>query len=207
MEVTENMTTMNKRKKQAIETKLRISEAALDLYKRYSSDKVKVVDICKEAGVSVGAFYHYFESKEGIIETAYDSLDEVIVTRVSEREYATYIDKVVDIFVEATRLLEDYGYFFAAGAYKVMLSDSDESTFSKNRASFRLIAETIAEGQKAGEIVTKRDPEKLSDYLMSTGRGVIFDWCLRKGNYSISKKMDNIIRFTANCLNQPDDHK
>ena len=198
------MITISKRKRQAIETKLRISEAALDLYKEYSSDDVKVTDICKAAGVSVGAFYHYFESKASIIETAYESLDEVVVVTIGQRNYSSCMDKIVDIFIEATKLLDEYGYKFAAGAYKEMISDSDESTFNKDRASIKLITETIENGQKSGEIVTKKNAEKLADYLMSTGRGVIFDWCLHKGEYYICDKMAEIIRFTANCLNQSD---
>ena len=79
---------------------------------------------------------------------------------IGQRNYSSCMDKIVDIFIEATKLLDEYGYKFAAGAYKEMISDSDESTFNKDRASIKLITETIENGQKSGEIVTKKDAEK-----------------------------------------------
>ena len=56
------------RKEQSMKTRLKILDVALDLFKEKGIDSVKVTDICQAAGVSVGAFYHHFPSKESIIE-------------------------------------------------------------------------------------------------------------------------------------------
>ena len=62
------------RKQQAMETRIKILEIALDLFKEKGMNAVKITDICQAAGVSVGAFYHHFPSKESIIERGYQSL-------------------------------------------------------------------------------------------------------------------------------------
>ena len=46
----------------------RILDAALDLFVHYGYDKTTVSDIAHEAGVSKGAIYLHFESKDDLFE-------------------------------------------------------------------------------------------------------------------------------------------
>src|SRR5512143_1204352 len=48
------------------ETRGRIMEAAIKLFSERGFYAASVDDICAEAGVSKGAFYHHFESKQGL---------------------------------------------------------------------------------------------------------------------------------------------
>lgn len=80
------MKELTSRQKQAIETKLRISEAAMKLLKNTSYDSIKITDICKEANVSVGAFYHYFKSKDMMIKYSYNSIDSLIIEDYKKKE-------------------------------------------------------------------------------------------------------------------------
>src|SRR5512143_1597855 len=48
------------------ETRGRIMEAAIKLFSERGFDASSVDDICAEAGVSKGAFYHHFESKQAL---------------------------------------------------------------------------------------------------------------------------------------------
>ena len=48
------------------ETQARIVEAAITLFSNRGFSAASVDDICAEAGVSKGAFYHHFESKQAL---------------------------------------------------------------------------------------------------------------------------------------------
>jgi len=50
----------------AIETRTRILEAAEERFALEGYDATGVAEICKEAGVSKGAFYHHFDSKQDV---------------------------------------------------------------------------------------------------------------------------------------------
>ena len=53
-----------RRRLQAQQTQQAILEAAMVLSRENSFDKVSVRDICQKAGITTGAFYHHFRSKE-----------------------------------------------------------------------------------------------------------------------------------------------
>jgi len=50
----------------AEETRTRILNAAQLCFSRYGYDAASVADICKEAGVTKGAFYYHFETKQAL---------------------------------------------------------------------------------------------------------------------------------------------
>jgi AcrR family transcriptional regulator len=54
------------------ETRIRILQAALDCFSADGYAAASVEDICRAAGVSKGAFYHHFESKQALFLTLLD---------------------------------------------------------------------------------------------------------------------------------------
>lgn len=70
--------------KRSIETRTRIIEAAMNLFAKNGYDVTSVSEICEAAGVSKGAFYHHFHTKEVIFQQAMeewlDSIDRQMAT-------------------------------------------------------------------------------------------------------------------------------
>jgi AcrR family transcriptional regulator len=75
-----------RRTKKSDETRTRILEAALDLFRERGFDATTMRDIARESGVALGATYYHFESKEAIVlafyELAKDELHEPLEAAV-----------------------------------------------------------------------------------------------------------------------------
>ena len=54
------------------ETRTKITESAIKLFSSRGYAAASVDDICTEAGISKGAFYHHFESKQALFVTLPD---------------------------------------------------------------------------------------------------------------------------------------
>lgn len=84
------MTSLNKPARattKAEETRARILNAALDLFRRKGFDQTTLREIAAEAGVSLGNAYYYFDSKEALVMAFYQ--------RTSE-EMAPLMDQALD---------------------------------------------------------------------------------------------------------------
>jgi AcrR family transcriptional regulator len=98
----------------AEETRERILDAALSLFRQRGFDETTMRDIAAEAGVATGAAYYYFRSKEELVMAFYvrtaDEAREVIpplVTRSRDlgKRIRAIIDKQLQQFEEHRRLM------------------------------------------------------------------------------------------------------
>ncbi len=187
------MKKLTDRQKQAISTKLKITEKAMELFKNKGFEAVKIKDICDSANISVGAFYHYFESKEKMIENAYKQIDMVVAENASTIEYDTQSEKILKMFEKANIFMEKLGWRFIADSYKHIITSNNKYTLSVTRYPYVSIREAFEEGIKNGEFSSNCDAYEASKVCMRTGRGIVFDWCLQEGSYSLSKEIEKAI--------------
>ncbi len=57
---------------QSMETRARILDVSRDLFAELGYDGTGVALVCETAGVSKGAFYHHFPSKQSVLETIFE---------------------------------------------------------------------------------------------------------------------------------------
>ena len=66
----------------AEETRARILNAALDLFRGQGFDQTTMREIAAEAGVSLGSAYYYFDSKEALVMAFYERASDEMLPRI-----------------------------------------------------------------------------------------------------------------------------
>ena len=75
---------LTKRKLQGTQTRQKIFETSLELFNRHGYDNVTIDDICDTIGVSKGAFYTHFKSKDQVILENFIHLNSVYDDLINE---------------------------------------------------------------------------------------------------------------------------
>ena len=70
------------RKEQALQTRSNILTVCTGLLREHTFDELSISMICREADISVGAFYHHFKTKSDIIVELYRDVDDVFVNDI-----------------------------------------------------------------------------------------------------------------------------
>lgn len=187
------MKELTSRQQQALDTKLRISEAAMHLFKNTPYELIKINDICKAANVSVGTFYHYFESKDALIKSSYNSIDALIIEDFEEKPLISYIDAIEELNKSEASIVASLGANFTANGYIQILMDDSQYTISPYRLVHMKLMELLEGALEKKELINT-DIEALAEYINRTARGNIFDWCLKRGTTNLVDTWTSDIR-------------
>ena len=177
---------ITKRKLQAIKSKEYIYRISRELINKNGFDNVKVKDICKKAGVSVGTFYHYFSSKEAIFYEVYKIADDYFKDEVSKLlVQENFADRIIFFF----RIYAKYNINQGLEATSQLYNSKNKLFIAKGRYMHILLEKIIKEGQEKNEIKDEMSPEDLADYLFIMARGIVYTWLLHDGDYDLENKM------------------
>ena len=128
-----------RRKEQARQTEQAILQAAMDLSRKQSFDKVSIREICHQAGITTGAFYHHFRSKEDLLSRGFAPLDSYLEQCLMGHEDDPPAARLRRILTNYAEFLENLGWELVARYYQRRL-DAPDDTASMDSSRFTLRA-------------------------------------------------------------------
>jgi len=189
---------MTKRGLQAQNTRERIYRTAVELMEKKGLGNITVEEICKRANVSVGSFYNCFKSKNDILNEIYSVADDYFLNVVAkDLTNGSTHDKIIRFFHYYADYNVNRGIDFVVHLY----NPQNTMFIKKGRHMQLVLQKVIEEGQKIGEITTEKTAEEIVRFLFIAIRGVIYDWCLYKGQYDLVEFVDDYVGSLVKVLN------
>ena len=176
-------------KKNSPQTKSKIISAAWKLFYEQGFENTTVEEIIALSATSKGSFYHYFGSKDdllGSLAYLFDEKYEELAARgfgdksapevllYLNRELFSMIENRIDISL-LSRLLSTQ-----------LTVSGGKQLLDRNRVYFKLLRRIVGEGQGRGEITGDLSADEIVRLYAMTERGLLYDWCLRGGDYSLA---------------------
>lgn len=181
---------MTNRAKQAEATKNKIYECGVKLIRKYGFDRVTVEQIAKEAGVSVGTYYYYFETKYDLFGEMFKRADDYFLTHVVGKfKSESYKEKVVEFFEKYA----EFNYLDGVDMVKKLYTSDNKMFITKGREMQNILQAIIEEGQEKGELSKAQDSSEITRILFVIARGIVYDWCLNDGKIDLKDEMKKII--------------
>jgi AcrR family transcriptional regulator len=181
------------------ETRARIIESAIKLFSIRGYNASSVDDICGEAGISKGAFYHHFESKQALFLALLDSwlqaIDKAIEASKDKTAPETFMqmtEAFPDVFETASEGLPMFFEFWlqASRDQKVW-----EASIAPYRRYHKYFTSLIKKGIEEGSFV-EVNPELAARMIVSTAMGLFLQSLLDpKG-----AKWEKVARDSTNLL-------
>ncbi len=196
------MSYSERRKEQAQKTETEILNAALELMRKDGFEAVTVRDICNRAGITTGAFYHHFKSKEELFDKGFAPMDRFML-----RALETCPDE--NPVVKLRVILEHYGKFMeacgplAAQYYQRRLGHPDTASLDPTSYIHALLEGCLVQAQEQGYSILKGDPAWTAEFCYCHFRGIVIDWLLRKKEYSLQERMMEEFELFQDILSVP----
>lgn len=183
-------------RKDSRNTKMKIVNAAWELFYRNGFDNTTIEDIVDESGTSRGSFYHYFNGKEELLsslsslfDSRYEELEETLTDGMSCFDKLMYLNKELFMMVENSIPID-----LLARLYSSQLTlKGDRNLLDHNRTYYKLLRKIVIEGQKNGEFRTDVSVNETVKAYALCERAIISDWCLCNGEYSLARYSETLL--------------
>ena len=174
---------MMEEKQKSEETRNRILKAAEECFARYGYDSTGVAEICNTAGVSKGALYHHFRSKQAIFVEMFETWMRGFVAEMERvRDTAASIPDALLRMAKMTGLI----FQTAAGQLPLFIefltkASRDPETWKATIAPYKFFrkffTDLIHRGIEEGTM-QEADPERIAQIIVAYGAGLVMQGVL-----------------------------
>jgi len=182
-----------------------ILDAAVRVFAHKGYHTSRVGDIAEEAGVAHGLLYHYFRSKEELLETIFretwrDVLDAVRAVEETDESARDRLAGVAKILLRAWRRDPDL--------VRVLVREVTRSSHLQERigeidAAFAGLERIIARGQQEGEFRSDLDPRMTSYVFYGALEEILTGWVLGQledGDEAIARAEETVVEVICGGL-------
>ena len=156
---------------------------------------VTIKDICKATNISIGAFYHYFQSKDSIVDEMFILMDEFfLVSQEAILQHPTTTEQIIDFVNHFGIYVERWGYY---ANLLIMRSHITKYSHNKKRRLYGILEEIVLKGINDKEFKVKVDAEELIVMIFVIMRGYLLEWVNREHDYPVR---DNMVKQATYLL-------
>jgi len=158
------------------ETRTKIMEAAIKLFSISGYNKASVDDICSEAGISKGAFYHHFKSKQELFLALLDGWLQAIDNAIEASKDLSAPETFMQMTTAFPYIFETAGDGLPMFLEFWLQASRDKKIWDASIAPYRryhkYFTSLIKKGVDEGSFV-EVDPELASRMIVSTAMGLL----------------------------------
>ena len=177
-------------KKNQRKTKSRIVTAAWKLFYQQGYEDTTIEEIIEESGTSKGSFYHYFGGKDALLgslaymmDEKYEELEPGIPDDMNSYEVLLYLSRELLSMIEETINMELLSRLLSTQ----LTTRGEKPLLDHDRTYYKLLRKIITRGREAGKLTKKLTVSEMVHYYAMCERALLYEWCLRKGEYSLSE--------------------
>lgn len=189
-----------RRLRQSQHTRQAILSAALELSCAVGFEALTVRDICRRAGITTGAFYHHFASKDELLRQGFASLDAFMEQALAGHEGDGPVRRLERILSGYAEFMESLGWELAARYYRQRLGEPDFASMDSRRFTLQALRSCLRQAAAQGLLPPEMVPDWMAEFLFRHFRGVVIDWALARGSYSLPGKLQQDYRFFRRIL-------
>lgn len=182
--------TIGLRQQQKMNSKIKLRETAMNLFKDRDYEDIQISEICATAEMSVGHFYNFYPSKEELIMDCYTFFDEVMVEDFKQRSFGNYSHAILALIRIQTEGALNCGPKLMAQMLRIQLKTGGKHAVEETRSFHVLLTELIGKAIIAGEINTTSEPKIIAYMFLRLSRGSLQDWAMKGGSYDVAEVVE-----------------
>lgn len=193
---------MSKQQLKSKETKDKIFRAAKNILQKGGYETLSIKNICEEAGVSNGSFYHHFKTKDDLLSYYIEeqpSISPELLELPQNRDEAK--EAIVGVYLNYVKYCRELGVEFIAGYYTPHNQALNPTIRTERPYPIVTVQKYLEKAIATKVIQLKLSVEDVVTDIRMLVIGNAFEWAMTKGNAdfegnirrSISHYLDGVL--------------
>ena len=192
---------LSRQQKKSEETKARIFHAAKTILQKQGYDQLSIKNICDEAGVSNGSFYHHFKTKDDLLSYYIEeqpSMDPNLLDLPSSA--AGTKEAIISVYLNYVHYCEELGVEFMANYYTPKNQSLNPLIRTERPYPIITVHDYLKRVIDAGIISPPANLEDITTDIRMIVIGNVFEWCLKSGDADFEGNMRRSLTTYLNGL-------
>lgn len=199
-----NQTTeLSKQQRKSKETKERIFQAAKQILQRDGYEQLSIKNICEEAGVSNGSFYHHFKTKDDLLSYYIEdqpNINPELLDLPENAEDAKHA--IVYVYMNYVKYCRELGVEFMAGYYTPKNQALNPEIRTERPYPIITVQTYLEKAVAAGTISLPLSLEEITTDIRMIVIGNVFEWSMRHGKVDFEGNMRRSLSTYLNSVIQ-----
>lgn len=190
---------LSKQQLKSQETRSRIFKAAKNILQKKGYEQLSIKNICEEAGVSNGSFYHHFKTKDDLLSYYIEeqpSINPDVLDLPASADEAK--ETIILVYLNYARYAKELGVDFIASYYTPKNQALNPILRTERPYPIVTVETYLKRAIRAGVIEPKLPLENILTDIRMLIIGNVFEWCLHNGETDFE---GNIRRSFSQYLN------
>lgn len=192
-------TELTRQQQKSKETKEKIFQAAKRILQRNGYENLSIKNICEEAGVSNGSFYHHFKTKDDLLSYYIEdqpSIDPDLLEMPQNAMDAR--NTIVEVYLNYVKYCRELGVEFIAGYYTPRNQALNPIIRTQRPYPIVTVQNYLQKAVDAGAIALNTPIEDVVTDIRMIVIGNVFEWALRNGDADFEGNMKRTLTSYLN---------
>ncbi len=184
------MKELSKQQLKSKETKARIFRAAKHILQKKGYEELSIKNICEEAGVSNGSFYHHFKTKDDLLSYYIEeqpSINPDLLDLPKTAEEAK--SAIIYVYLNYVHYCEELGVEFISNYYTPKNQSLNPLIRTERSYPIVTVHNYMEKCIKEGIIMPRINLEDMTTDIRMIVIGNVFEWCLKGGQADFEGNM------------------
>lgn len=181
---------LSRQQQKSKETKEKIFRAAKQILQKKGYEELSIKNICEEAGVSNGSFYHHFKTKDDLLSYYIEdqpSINPDLLELPKNKEEAKMA--IIRVYLNYVDYCKELGVEFMSGYYDTKNQALNPVIRTERPYPIVTVQTYVEKAIGAGVIGLNVGIEEFTTDIRMIVIGNVFEWCLRKGDADFEGNM------------------
>ena len=181
---------ISKQQQKSRETKEKIFQAAKRILQKKGYEELSIKNICEEAGVSNGSFYHHFKTKDDLLSYYIEDQPQIDPNLLELPDSVAGVrEGIIQVYMNYVRYCRQLGVEFMAEYYDTKNQALNAAVRSERPYPIVTVQTYVEKAVEAGVVRLNVQVDEFTTDIRMIVIGNVFEWCIKHGEADFEGNM------------------